>query len=285
MIKKYLSLVKFSHTIFALPFALIGFFYGVAQTNMFSIQLLILMLMCMVFARNCAMAFNRYIDRDIDAKNIRTASREIPSGIIKPNHALWFIIANSVLFIATTYFINSLAFMLSPVALILVCGYSLTKRFTALCHIVLGFALAAAPMGAYIAISGEFTPMVFILALLVVVWVGGFDILYALNDEQFDRENSLHSIPQLFGRKGALIASGTLHFIAIVLAFVIGILYINTPIYYIGATIFSAILTYEHIVVKPSDITRVNLAFATLNGVGSVVYSCFTIAAIFLQTF
>lgn len=283
MIKKYLSLVKFSHTIFALPFALIGFAYGVDQTDLFSAKLLILMLMCMVYARNCAMSFNRYIDRDIDAKNVRTASREIPSGKIKPQHALSFIIVNGLMFVGTTFLINPLAFMLSPVALAVICGYSLTKRFTALCHVVLGFALAIAPVGAYIAVSGEFTPMVLILAMLVVVWVGGFDILYALNDEEFDRENSLHSIPQFMGRKGALIMSGVLHGVAILLAFTIGILYLNTPIYYVGATIFSSILIYEHIVVKPSDITRVNLAFATLNGFGSVVYSCFTIAAIVLS--
>lgn len=283
MIKKYLSLVKFSHTIFALPFALIGFAYGVDQTDLFSAKLLILMLMCMVYARNCAMSFNRYIDRDIDAKNVRTASREIPSGKIKPQHALSFIIVNGLMFVGTTFLINPLAFMLSPVALAVICGYSLTKRFTALCHVVLGFALAIAPVGAYIAVSGEFTPMVLILAMLVVVWVGGFDILYALNDEEFDRENSLHSIPQFMGRKGALIMSGVLHGVAILLAFTIGILYLNTPIYYVGATIFSSILIYEHIVVKPSDITRVTLAFATLNGFGSVVYSCFTIAAIVLS--
>lgn len=283
MIKKYLSLVKFSHTIFALPFALIGFAYGVDQTDLFSAKLLILMLMCMVYARNCAMSFNRYIDRDIDAKNVRTASREIPSGKIKPQHALSFIIVNGLMFVGTTFLINPLAFMLSPVALAVICGYSLTKRFTALCHVVLGFALAIAPVGAYIAVSGEFTPMVLILAMLVVVWVGGFDILYALSDEEFDRENSLHSIPQFMGRKGALITSGVLHGVAILLTFTIGILYLNTPIYYIGATIFSSILIYEHIVVKPSDITRVNLAFATLNGFGSVVYSCFTIAAIVLS--
>ncbi|MEG1935855.1 MAG: UbiA-like polyprenyltransferase, partial [Rikenellaceae bacterium] len=280
MIKKYLSLVKFSHTIFALPFALIGFAYGVYQTETFSLRLFALMLMCMIFARNTAMSFNRYVDRDIDAKNARTASREIPSGAIEPRSALIFIIINAIMFVITTYFINPMTFMLSPVALIVICGYSLTKRFTALCHVVLGISLSIAPVGAYIAVSGEFTAMVIAIALLVIVWVGGFDILYSLSDEQFDRNNSLHSIPEFMGRKAALITSGVLHTMAIAITFIIGVLFLNTPIYYVGATIFSLILIYEHIVVKPSDITRVNLAFATLNGCGSVLYSCFTIISL-----
>ncbi len=280
MIKKYLSLVKFSHTVFAMPFAFIGFFYGVCQTEAFPPLLAVLMVLCMIFARNCAMAFNRYVDRFIDAKNPRTASREIPSKIISAGNARIFIIANALAFIITAYFINSLAFMLSPLALIIICGYSLFKRFSALCHIVLGVALAIAPIGAYIAVTGKFSLFVFVIGLVVITWVGAFDILYSLSDEAFDREENLHSIPQYFGRTKALVISALLHLITIVTVFVIGVIFINSPIYYLGAILFSLILIYEHIIVKPSDISRVNMAFATLNSVGSLIYSLFTIAAL-----
>ena len=280
MIKHYLSLVKFSHTIFAMPFAFIGFFYGVHMSGEFSVMLAVLMVLCMVFARNCAMAFNRYIDRDIDAKNPRTSSREIPAGVISSRHALLFIIINAVAFVGATYFINPLAFALSPVALIVVCGYSLFKRFTSLCHIVLGVALAIAPIGAYVAVTGEFSPFVFVVGGVVITWVSAFDILYSLSDEEFDRGESLHSIPQYMGRRNALIASALLHLMTIVTVVVIGVLFLNSAIYYVGAALFSMILIYEHIIVKPSDISKVNVAFATLNSVGSLIYSTFTIVAI-----
>ncbi len=281
MIKKYLSLVKFSHTIFAMPFAFIGFAYGVEHVGSFSLKTGLLMLLCMVFARNSAMAFNRYVDRDIDAKNPRTASREIPSGVISSRSALLFIIVNISAFILTTYFIGRLAFILSPVAVLVICGYSLFKRFSALCHVILGFALAIAPIGAYIAVTGEFSPFVLMIGGVVVTWTSAFDILYALSDEEFDRGESLHSIPQLLGRKWALVASALLHLVTIVLLVVVGVLFLNSVIYYIGAALFSMLLIYEHVIVKPSDISKVNLAFATLNGMGSIVYSVFTILAIF----
>ncbi|MFI3322274.1 MAG: UbiA-like polyprenyltransferase [Rikenellaceae bacterium] len=278
--KKYLSLVKFSHTIFALPFALIGFIYGIDKIGSFSLLDFALMLLCMVFARNTAMAFNRFADRDIDSLNPRTTSREIPSGQITERNALIFLIVNALLFIVTTYFLNTLAFYLSPVALFVICGYSLTKRFTSLCHLVLGVSLAIAPTGAYIAATSEFSLFAVMLSALVLFWVSAFDILYALNDEDFDREHSLHSIPQFFGRKGALTISLLLHLVAIAITILIGYLYLNTPLYYVGAAIFSLILIYEHIVVKPEDISRVNLAFATLNGTASILYAIFTIIAI-----
>jgi 4-hydroxybenzoate polyprenyltransferase len=203
--KKYLSLVTFTHTIFAMPFAFIGFFLAVTTTDhKFEWQKLVMMLLCMVFARNSAMAFNRYLDRNIDAKNPRTKQRDIPAGRISPAAALTFTLTNCGLFILTTWFINPLCFYLSPIALLVVLGYSATKRFTALCHMVLGLGLSLAPIGAYLVVTGAFalTPVFF--SLSVLCWVSGFDIIYALQDEDFDRNENLHSIPAWLGKVNAL---------------------------------------------------------------------------------
>src|SRR6201992_1310028 len=213
--KKYLSLVTFSHTIFAMPFAFIGFCLAVTTTHhAFEWQKLVMMVLCMVFARNSAMAFNRYLDRDIDAKNPRTKVRDIPAGRISAASALTFTIINCLLFVATTWFINSLCFYLSPVALLVVLGYSATKRFTALCHLVLGLGLSLAPIGAYLVVTGHFdlTPLFFSFAVLF--WVSGFDIIYALQDEDFDKSEHLHSIPAYLGKKRALWLSSVLHILS-----------------------------------------------------------------------
>ncbi|MFI3314231.1 MAG: UbiA-like polyprenyltransferase [Rikenellaceae bacterium] len=279
MISRYFSLVKFSHTIFALPFALIGAVYGIQKLGYMPWGSFLIMLICMVTARNSAMAFNRYIDRKYDALNPRTASREIPSGVITPQNALVFIIINLAIFVGATAMLGRLALMLSPVAIIVICGYSLTKRFTSLCHIVLGLSLAIAPVGAYIAIMGEFSNFTSVLAFLVISWVSGFDIIYSLGDESFDRENSLHSIPERLGRKNALIVSALLHLVTIATVAYIGCVYLNNIIYFIGAAIYSLILIYMHIIVTPNDISKLNLAFATLNGVGSIVYASFVIVS------
>ena len=167
----------------------------------------------MVFARSAAMAFNRYIDRVIDQKNPRTAIREIPSGIIQPKSALLFVFANCVLFITTTFFINKLCFYLSPIALLVILGYSYTKRFTALCHVVLGFGLALAPIGAYLTLSGKFDLLPLLFSFVVLLWVSGFDIIYALQDTDFDKDNALYSIPSFFGKQRALQISTFLHII------------------------------------------------------------------------
>src|ERR1700733_11502776 len=215
--KKYLSLVTFSHTIFAMPFAFIGFFLAITTTNyQFSWLKLGLMVLCMVFARNSAMAFNRYLDRDVDAQNPRTKQRDIPAGRISPTSALTFTIINCLLFITATWFINRLCFYLSPVALLVVLGYSATKRFTALCHLVLGLGLSLAPIGAYLVVTGQFalTPLFFSLAVLC--WVSGFDIIYALQDEDFDRNEHLHSIPAYLGKVNALWLSTFLHILSAV---------------------------------------------------------------------
>ncbi|MFI3267523.1 MAG: UbiA-like polyprenyltransferase [Rikenellaceae bacterium] len=281
MIKKYLNLVKFSHTIFAMPFALIGLVYGFkVSDNKFSLTLFIAVVLCMIFARNAAMAFNRYIDRDIDSKNVRTAVREIPAGVISPRKALIFTILNCILFVATTLFINKLTLYLSPVALIVALGYSLTKRFTWLCHVFLGLALAIAPTAAYISVTGEFSIVTIIISTIVMFWTAGFDILYALQDKEFDASNKLFSIPSYFGIKNALIISALFHLTTITFVFYLYFTVFNSYIYLIGAILYSSLLVYEHIIVKPNDISRVNMAFATANGLGSVIFAIFTILAI-----
>lgn len=282
--RKFLSLVKFSHTVFALPFAIIGFSLGtVAIGNVFSLKLFILMLLCMVFARSAAMGFNRYIDREFDAKNPRTAIREIPAGLISPAAALAFVIICSILFIATTWFINPLCFYLSPVALLVVLGYSLTKRFTWLCHVVLGIGLSLAPIGAYLAVTGVFKLLPLLFSFTVLFWVSGFDIIYALQDEEFDRSNSLFSIPSFLGKKNALLVSRILHLCSATFVLTAGYLGHFGWLYWVGAIFFLSMLAYQHSLVKPTDLSRVNLAFATTNGVASVIFGCFVVADIFLK--
>ena len=281
--KNYLSLVKFSHTIFAMPFALIGFFLAVQFTTAsFEWHLLLKVVLCMVFARNAAMAFNRYVDRNIDEKNPRTAIREIPAGIINANSALWFVILNSVAFVITTYFINPLCWALSPVALGVVLGYSITKRFTALCHLILGLGLSLAPIGAYLAVVGRFDLLPVLFSAAVLFWVGGFDIIYALQDEEFDRENDLFSIPVWLGKKKALMLSNFLHAITAGLLFWAGSMGDFCRLFWIGYAVFISLLTYQHAIVKADDLSRVNLAFFTTNGVASVLFACFVIADLFL---
>jgi 4-hydroxybenzoate polyprenyltransferase len=281
--KNYLSLVKFSHTVFAMPFALIGFFLAV-QFNQapFEWHLLLKVVLCMVFARNAAMAFNRFIDRTIDGKNPRTAIREIPAGIINANSALWFVILNSVAFVVTTYFINPLCLALSPVALSVVLGYSLTKRFTALCHLILGLGLSLAPIGAYLAVVGRFDLLPLLFSFAVLFWVGGFDIIYALQDEEFDRENGLFSIPVWLGKAKALMLSNALHAITAGLLFVAGRMGDFHWLFWSGYSIFIGLLIYQHSIVKPNDLSRVNLAFFTTNGIASITFASFVIADLFL---
>ena len=276
--KKYLSLVTFTHTIFAKPFAFIGFFLAVTTTSYrFDWVKLLLMVLCMVFARNSAMAFNRYLDRNIDAKNPRTQKRDIPAGRISPAAALTFTLINCSLFIATTWFINMLCFFLSPVALLVVLGYSATKRFTALCHLVLGLGLSLAPIGAYLVVTGHFALLPVFFSLSVLCWVSGFDIIYALQDEDFDRGENLHSIPAWLGKVNALRLSTVLHILSA--AFIIApVLFIPSDFgwpYYIGIAFFCTMLIYQHRLVKPNDLSRVNFAFMTTNGIASVVFAAF----------
>ena len=278
MIRNYLSLIKFSHTIFAMPFALVGFFLGIYHSGQgFDFQKLILVLLCMIFARSAAMAFNRWQDRDIDAKNPRTVVREIPSGVIKEKNALFFVIIMSLAFILTTYFINRLCFYLSPVALLVVLGYSYTKRFPFLCHLFLGLGLALAPVGAYLAVTGVFDWIPVLYGIAVLFWTAGFDIIYALQDEEFDKENQLKSMPAVLGKKKALMLSNLLHVLSALAMILAGITAGQNYeqlhlIHYIGLAVFILMLIYQHTLVKPNDLSRVNLAFFTTNGIASVLF-------------
>lgn len=283
VIGKYLSLVKFSHTVFALPFALIGFTLAVAyERQTFHWYLLVFMLLCMVFARSAAMAFNRFLDRRFDAMNPRTAQREIPAGLIQPQHALAFTIVNCLLFVTTTYFINTICFYLSPVALFVILFYSYTKRFTALCHLVLGAGLALAPIGAYLAVTGYFHFLPLFFSFTVFTWVSGFDIIYALQDEEFDRGQKLHSIPAALGKKKALWVSNALHFCSALFVIAAGVLAQFGVLYWIGAAVFAGLLIYQHLLVKPNDLSKVNMAFANTNGIASIVFAVFTILELVL---
>ena len=319
-IKKYLSLVKFSHSIFAMPFALVGFFLGLLKSTQLNGQMnlnkaigwnavlpgsdvnslynqlirglnpyfaipiyLLLVILCMIFARSAAMAFNRWLDAKYDAMNPRTAVREIPAGIIKPNNALIFTIVNCLLFIIATFFINRLCFYLSPVALFIILFYSYTKRFTALCHLVLGVGLSLAPIGAYIAVTGQFGLLPILFSFTVLFWVSGFDIIYALQDEDFDKQNQLHSIPSAVGKIKALRISEILHVLSAGCVITAG-LYGHFGIWYwLGVVFYTGLLIYQHTLVKPNDLSKVNLAFFTTNGIASVVFSIFVILDLFLH--
>jgi 4-hydroxybenzoate polyprenyltransferase len=308
-VKSYLSLIKFSHTIFAMPFAMIGFFMGLQylnnirpatpltfldksvwlKNNQISSDIkwlaikFLLVIFCMIFARSAAMAFNRYLDRSFDAKNPRTAIREIPAGVIKANSVLLFTILNCLLFIGCTFFINRLCFYLSPVALLVVLGYSYTKRFTPLCHLVLGVGLSLAPIGAYLAVTGQFALLPILFSFTVIFWVSGFDIIYALQDEEFDKSQKLYSMPAWLGKAKALRVSEFLHLCSATCVCIAGWYGYFGWLYWVGVAFFTIMLGYQHAIVKPTDLRRVNLAFMTTNGIASVVFAIFVIADLFLH--
>ena len=307
-VKNYLSLIRFSHTIFAMPFAMIGFFLGVFgwsrdivvpgwvnhrgglfpravvddavypdSGKAFLVRLL-LVIACMVFARSAAMAFNRWLDVKWDALNPRTAIREIPRGIISKSSALRFVIFNCIAFIVCTWFINELCFYLSFVALAVVLGYSYTKRFTPLCHLVLGLGLSLAPIGAYLAVTGMFNVVPILFSLTVIFWVSGFDIIYALQDEEFDKSHKLYSMPSWLGKGKALRVSEFLHLLSTACVVAVGWFGGFGLWYWAGVAVFMGMLIYQHAIVKPNDLSRVNLAFMTANGIASVVFAAFVIA-------
>lgn len=290
-------MVKFSHTIFALPFAMIGMVLGFKDAEQGKMSWLqeqlspsihpyvisfVLVLLCMVTARSAAMGFNRYLDRQFDAKNPRTAIREIPSGIISPDSALRFVIVNCLLFIVTTWFINPICFYLSPVALFVILFYSYTKRFTMLCHLVLGLGLSLAPIGAYLAVTGVFAVLPILFSLAVIFWVSGFDIIYAMQDVAFDQSQKLHSIPSMLGEKNALNVSKFLHLLSALCILIAGRYGTFHWIYWIGFLVFTGMLYYQHSLVKPNDLSKVNIAFMTANGIASVVFGVIVIGAVVL---
>ena len=283
-VKDYFSLVKFSHTVFAMPFALIGFALAVSKPEFdLSYRLLILVILCMIFARNTAMGFNRVADKKFDSLNPRTNNREIPSGIISARAGAIFVIINAVLFIVTTGFINRLTLFLSPVALLVIIGYSLTKRFTSLCHFVLGLGLSLSPIGAYISVTGKFSLLPVIYSFIVLTWVSGFDIIYALQDDEFDKSNQLHSIPSAAGRKRAIIISILVHIITFILVLAAGFYAKSGMLFWAGAALFTILLAYQHSIVRADDLSRVTLAFGTTNGIASLLFAVFVILDLILR--
>ncbi len=278
----YSRLVKFEHTIFAMPFALIGFFMAIMVTDQVHFwKLLVEIILAMVFARNAAMGFNRYLDRKFDAANPRTAQREIPAGLVTANNALAFVVINTLLFGLITWMINPLCFALAPVALFVILGYSYTKRITPLCHFVLSLGLSLAPIGAWLAVTGEFALAPLLFSGVVFFWVSGFDIIYACQDVEFDQQYRLQSIPVLTGIKKALNISFLLHVASMIFVILAGIAIEANLIFWIGAALFAGLMVYQHLIVKADDLSRVNLAFGATNGIAGVLFAAFVIVSLY----
>ncbi len=279
-LKIILEMIKFEHTVFALPFAIMSAF--IAAEGLPPLTKLGWILVAMVGARSCAMAFNRLADAEIDSENPRTATRAIPAGLITKGAVWFFTLVSAGLLVCAAWRLNPLAFALSPVALAVIMGYSFTKRFTALSHLWLGLALSISPVGAWIAIKGQFDWTPIILCCVVLLWTAGFDIIYACQDVNFDRKHGLHSIPARIGIRWALWVSSALHVVAVFLLFCIPRFAEMGHFYFVGAWIVVFIFIYEHAIVKPDDLSRVNLAFFTLNGMISLVLMALSIADILL---
>ncbi len=279
-LKIILEMIKFEHTIFALPFAIMSAF--IAAEGLPPLSKLGWILVAMVGARSCAMAFNRLADAKIDSENPRTAMRAIPAGLITKGAVWVFTLVSAGLLVFAAWRLNPLAFALSPVALAVIMGYSYTKRFTSLSHFWLGLALSISPVGAWIAITGRFDWTPIILCCVVLLWTAGFDIIYACQDVNFDKKHGLHSIPARLGIRWALWVSSALHVIAVLLLFCLPLFTKMGHFYFVGVWIVVFIFIYEHAIVKPNDLSRVNLAFFTLNGMISLVLMALSIADILL---
>lgn len=265
------SLVRFSHTIFALPFALAAVVLALPY-GAFTWSKLGLIVLAIASARTAAMAFNRLVDRDIDAANPRTREREIPRGVLSPSFVRALVIASSLSFVACAALLGRLPLLLSPLALALALGYSYVKRFSSLCHVVLGAAIAFAPGGAWIAIGAPVTAAPWLLVGAVATWVAGFDVLYSLQDEQFDRKAGLFSIPSRVGTRGALWLSGLMHVVTVSFLLAVGSVLGRGPAYYAGCAVITLILIYEHALVRPNDLSKLDKAFFDLNGYVSVAF-------------
>jgi 4-hydroxybenzoate polyprenyltransferase len=259
------SLVKLSHTVFALPFALSAVILAAPYGHVSWARVLLIVL-CIAAARTAAMAFNRLVDRDIDAKNPRTADRELPRGVLSVGFVRALVLGSSLAFFTGAALLGRLPLLLSPLALGLALGYSYVKRFSSLCHLVLGAAIAFAPGGAWIAVGAPLGPAPWLLVLAVAAWVGGFDVLYSLQDQSFDQQAGLHSIPAKLGIRGALWCSGLLHVVTALCLAGVGLSLGRGAAYFAGCALVTAILIYEHAIVRPSDLSRIDKAFFDLNG-------------------
>ncbi|MBP9145630.1 MAG: putative 4-hydroxybenzoate polyprenyltransferase [Thermoanaerobaculia bacterium] len=278
-----LEMIKFEHTLFALPFALMGML--LAAQGVPEGRIVLWIVVAMVGARSAAMGWNRLVDREIDAANPRTAMRALPAGLVTPGFVALFVVASLALLVFAAWRLNPLCLALSPVAIVILLGYSYTKRFTWAAHLALGLALAGAPLGAWIAVTGGFAPTPFVLAGIVVTWVAGFDILYALQDEAFDRARGLASIPARFGAVRALALSAGLH--VATLGFLAALPFVYPPglgwIYWTGVAGCVLLLAYQHAIVRPGDLSRLNAAFFTANGVLALWLLATTATDVFLR--
>lgn len=279
-----MQMIKFEHTIFALPFALISALLASRTTaHGLTASTLGWVVLAMVGARSAAMSFNRITDAEIDAANPRTASRHIPAGLLSGTQVFLFLSVSVVLFEVASWKLNRLCFALSPVALLAILGYSYTKRFTSLCHIALGFAIGIAPIGAWLAVCGSLAIVPLLLGAAVMFWIGGFDIIYALQDYDVDVNSTLFSLPKRIGKARALIVSRLMHAAAIVCLTAVGLLFGLHAAYYLGVVVVAALITYEQSLVKPDDLRRVDLAFFTLNGWVSVSLFGFVLLDVFVK--
>ena len=277
----FLEMIKFSHTIFALPFALTGAL--LAAGGLPTLQQILWIVVAMVGARTAAMAMNRLIDAEIDARNPRTAIRAIPAGLISRGLTLCFIIAATALMLIAAQMLNPLCLKLAPIALFFLLLYSYCKRFTALAHVVLGICLAAAPIGAWVAIRGTIDPPALILGAVVLFWVAGFDILYALQDLDFDRAAGLHSIPVLLGVTGSVRTARIFHTIMIALLFTLfNFMHLGT-FFLLGMLVAIAMLAYEHWLLRNGDLSKLDAAFFNMNGYISVTIVLFTAADVLIK--
>lgn len=278
-------LVKFEHTIFALPYAYLGtVLAGFSTTGSIpSFRVFLWVTLAMIGARSAAMALNRLIDRHIDALNPRTAGREIPSGIVRPRDAAIFIALSLLLLGISAWMLNPLCFYLLPVAVLFLVGYSYTKRFTWACHIVLGITDALAPLGGWIAVTGKFEPAAIVMAAAVGAWIAGFDIIYACQDVEVDRRIGIHSIPSKFGVRTALRVSRALHVLTVGLFLLLPV-YVHLGILYmIGIAIVGVLLVVEHTIISPNDMSRIHTAFFTVNSYIASVAFVFTCMDVFMQ--
>jgi 4-hydroxybenzoate polyprenyltransferase len=275
-------MIKFEHTVFALPFALAAAAIA-ARGHGLTVARVAGIIVAMAAARTAAMGFNRIADRQIDARNPRTSRRELPTGAVTLRAAWTLTLASAAVFVIAAALLGPLCLALAPVALVLLFGYSFTKRFTFLCHLFLGLAIAAGPAGAWIAVRGDFGIVPGLLMVAVACWIAGFDVLYALADRDFDRGAGLHSIPARFGVPGALVISGALHTVTLAALLALWPLgHLGTP-YLVGVAIVAALLVYEHAIVRPSDLSRLDAAFFTLNGYVSVVFFVATLVDVLLR--
>jgi 4-hydroxybenzoate polyprenyltransferase len=271
-----LEMIKWEHSVFALPFALVGAM--LAARGWPSRWQLLWIVVCMVAARSAAMAFNRLVDEKIDAANPRTANRALPAGLLSRRFVTLFIVFWCAVFVLAAARLNPLTLYLSPVALAIVLGYSYTKRFTSLSHLFLGFALGVAPAAAWIAVQGSFDLRILILTAAVTLWVGGFDILYACQDAEFDRRHGLFSIPRAAGVPKALWMSRLLHLQVIILLAALILVFDLGWLAMAGLGAVAILLAYEHTLVRANDLSRLNAAFFTMNGVIAVVFWAFVAA-------